>query len=72
VRKGSGLAHARGDNIGHPYTGCDRHGNLILIPNSDAGSLDERSAWERWSWLQSGRDAYIRITTKSEAETMLK
>jgi hypothetical protein len=34
--KRSGLAYARGDNIGHPYTGCDCHGNLILIPNDEA------------------------------------
>ena len=44
VGKGSGLAYARGDNIGHPYAGCDGQGNLILIPDSDAVGLDERSA----------------------------
>jgi hypothetical protein len=31
-----GLASDGGHNVGHPYTTCDRHDKLILVPNGDA------------------------------------
>lgn len=54
-------------NIDTPYTDCCRHDDLISIPNSNAGNLNERLIWKDCSNAKVLVKTYTRRTIKREA-----
>jgi hypothetical protein len=41
LREGKGLTLEVERNIGDPYSGCQRHHSLILVPNRNASSINK-------------------------------
>lgn len=47
VGRRGGLALDHGRDMSNPQTSCNRHNNLVLVPDCNAGRLDEDMEWER-------------------------
>ena len=46
-KRRGGLTLDHGCDMSNTQTSCNRHNNLVLVPNCNAGRLDEDMEWER-------------------------